>query len=220
MASGIWLVCSACDLRHSVRPDGLCPRCGAPTLPPPSDAPGAAVRPPPPPPILKAGAGGRVVGMRTAGGVFVLVALLFGLFGPVRDTAPGMLPMAPAAGVLVVLLLGLWLLRGSDVARRLAWVLAALALAAAIALCAAAPTRSEGVVLGSLGGAALLLLVGDVGPRRIAVALLVLAAGLAAAVVGLWGAPPASRKLLPRLFGPAAPGLPTSRAGDAGRRGP
>jgi hypothetical protein len=158
--------------------------------------------------------------MRTAGGVFVLLALLIGLLGPVRAAAPGMLPMAPAAGVLVVLLLGLGLLRGSDVARRLASALVVLALAGAAVASAFAKTRSEGIVLGTLCVAALLLLVGDVGPRRIALALLVLAAGLAAAVVGLPGAPPAARKLLPRLFGPEASGPTPSRAGDAGRRGP
>ena len=31
MPSGTWLVCSACDLRHSVRQDGRCPRCGGPS---------------------------------------------------------------------------------------------------------------------------------------------------------------------------------------------
>jgi hypothetical protein len=47
MASGAWIVCSACGLHHSARPDGLCPRCHAEAFSPP-DAPGAAIRSPAP----------------------------------------------------------------------------------------------------------------------------------------------------------------------------
>lgn len=38
-----WITCGGCQLKHTARPDGLCPRCGAATLP------GAAPREPVPP---------------------------------------------------------------------------------------------------------------------------------------------------------------------------
>jgi hypothetical protein len=72
MASGAWLVCPACGLRHTARTDGRCPKCSAPSAAPNLDAPGAVWRPPPPAPTLKTGRvpGGR----RLALGCLILVS--------------------------------------------------------------------------------------------------------------------------------------------------
>ena len=72
MPSGTWHVCSACDLRHSVRQDGRCPRCGGPSGAP---APGEAWRPRPA--ALPSSQGNmRALGMRLVGGALILGILL------------------------------------------------------------------------------------------------------------------------------------------------
>ena len=87
MASGVWLVCAACGLRHSARTDGRCPQCSAPSAAPDLDAPGAVWRPPPPAPASKAGrlsGGGRLAlgGLILFSGLAASV-LLRGGAGPV-----------------------------------------------------------------------------------------------------------------------------------------
>lgn len=126
MSSGAWQVCPACELRHSPRPGGRCPRCGAEVVAA-SDAPGAALRPAATAehPRFSRVEGAR--GPQVAGGVLVLAGTVLALSPLVRDAAPGVVRVAPAAGALVAILVGTWLLR-----RRLA--VAGLILATGIAL--------------------------------------------------------------------------------------
>jgi hypothetical protein len=195
MPSGSWLVCPSCDLKHSPRPDGRCPRCRAEVVPP-SDAPGAALRPAASAEHPRFPRDAGALGPRIAGGVLVLGGIVSAFSTSAREAAPGVTRVAPAAGALVAILLGIWLLRGSDLARRLAVGLVAFALAGTVAAGAVTNTWAVTAVLGALCGATLLLLLGEPGRGRIAAAGLVFAAALVAGIAGLPGMAPVLRTLL------------------------
>lgn len=92
MNSGIWLVCSACGLRHSVRQDERCPRCGGPSGASPL---GEAWRARPA--ALPSSEGSmQTLGMRLVGGALILGILLIAARYLIRDR-PG--PPAPGASV-------------------------------------------------------------------------------------------------------------------------
>ncbi len=195
MPSGSWLVCPSCDLKHSPRPGGRCPRCGAEVVPP-SDALGAALRPSPSAEHPRFPRDVGALGPRIAGGVLVLGGIVSAFSVSARDAAPGVTRVAPAAAALVAILLGIWLLRGSDSARRLAVGLVAFALVGAVAAGAVTGAWAVAAIFGVLCGATLLLLLGDPGRGRITAAGLIFAGALVAGTVGLPGVPPALRRVL------------------------
>jgi hypothetical protein len=72
MSSGVWIVCSDCGLRHSVRQDARCPRCGGVSGVP---APGEAWRPHPAAGSSSSGNVGTLV-KRLLGGALILALVL------------------------------------------------------------------------------------------------------------------------------------------------
>jgi hypothetical protein len=116
--------CPRCELRHTRRPDWLCPRCGNPVdtdVPPP--------RAPTPPPV----APGFPVASRLAGALLVLAAVAFA--GPVARELATLAGLAHHARLLVAVVVlaavGGALLLGSGIAR---WAAVALAAVTAVIL--------------------------------------------------------------------------------------
>lgn len=182
MAAGEWLVCFACGLRHTPRPDGQCPRCKAPSAEPEPDAAGAAWRPPPP--QTRAPTVGDVLpaGARVAGWIMIANGAV-GLVGALRVASlSGSASTVAAAGALAGAAIGLAIVNGSDLARRIAVGLSAIALPALLVLGAATQAWAPCAAGALLCLANLALLVGDAGPARLVPAALVLAGGVAAGV--------------------------------------
>lgn len=182
MAAGEWLVCFACGLRHTPRPDGQCPRCKAPSAEPEPDAAGAAWRPPPP--QTRAPTVGDVLpaGARVAGWIMIANGAV-GLVGALRVASlSGSASTVAAAGALAGAAIGFAIVKGSDLARRIAVGLSAIALPALLVLGAATQAWAPCAAGALLCLANLALLVGDAGPARLVPATLVLAAGCAAGV--------------------------------------
>jgi hypothetical protein len=117
-----WIVCGSCSLKHSARPDGMCPRCKAPTgaafVPPafagpgPEAAAGTAMPPPPPyaaPPYAARPAGDDAfpLGPRLAGFLLyanAIVTVVAMIRNGVQPTDPksgfgGILPLLIDVGI-------------------------------------------------------------------------------------------------------------------------
>ncbi|HTS02140.1 MAG TPA: hypothetical protein VMN04_06425 [Thermoanaerobaculia bacterium] len=215
MGDGGWLVCSACGLRHTPRPDGRCPRCKAPSAPPDFDAAGAW-RPPPPPAWVVSARDATSRGARIAG-VFLLLNGVLGVAGALRvGSVAGVRDTVTAAGALAGAGLGAAILGGSSFARKTVILLTALAVPALLVLGAA--TRAW-----ALAGAVLLvclaylaLLVGDPGPFRVAPAAAIVAASCAAGLVAAAAPGPFAERLL-ALSGAVESAPVTVASGDAWR---
>jgi hypothetical protein len=198
--SASWVVCPACQLKHTARPDGVCPRCkttiagsASPVPVPDAAPPGAPVRPEAPEPqfLTRFSSPGRhapeaevTKAARIAGGVLILNAVLVvaerALMQATSDT-----PSSPVSYV-IDLILGAMLLAGKG--KALPWakvrVILALVLLPAILAFSGNPT---GAVLQALYCAGLLgLLVGAPGTIRTVAAAIAIALCFTLEAAGLF----------------------------------
>jgi hypothetical protein len=194
MTNDAWLVCNACGLRHTARPDGLCPRCRGSLLDP-VDAPSAALRPSHVPRTLSEAvpASWRIAGAGfLANGVLGALSLAAGRgSASVRNAAAG-----AAVSALVSLLLGWGLLKGRDGARKAALALAFIALAAGLVLGAVTHVWLAAGLIGLMCAGYILLLTGEPGPGRVAAGSVVLAAGVVAGAIAATNPRLVARELL------------------------
>ncbi len=176
-----WITCSSCGLKHSARPDGICPRCQAPAggafVPPVyagPDAPGAPPLPVPPPyAVAPATPSGFPLGARLAGWVLYANAVV-AIVGMIRAGASPAEPGSGFGGVvplLIDVLVGTFLVAGREKAQ--VWAVVRVGLGAVIFTpilwSNAGPMMGLMQLAFSLG--LLILLIGRPGPIRMALGL-------------------------------------------------
>lgn len=218
-----WTVCPHCSLKHSRRPDGICPRC--------REAVGGAEPEPGPPggglPQVYDGrplggstllgsasprARGEIsLGARIAGGIMVAngLALLIesGLNVTLNEGGPASSSFRPSPiGMLLDLAIGGWLLTGNP--KGLPWAKVRVVLGALIlpALLFASGQRFLGGLQIAFSAGLALLLFGNPGTLRIGAGLLATGFGLALETIGLVGMATGTTPLARLLMAPGLEG--------------
>ncbi len=191
-----WVVCPGCGLRHSARPDGVCPRCKQPVAAelaeaaPPPAGPVPGDRLPDvydgsvPPTILRAEAPPAEVkaplGARLAGAIMIVNGLALvaeaGL-GLTASTKIGAASSSPPARLLFSFVMGALVLYGSTGAIKVTRVLIAISGVVLPAILIGQGELLMATLQVALSASLLLLLFGDAGRVRM---------GLAAALAGIY----------------------------------
>lgn len=151
-------------------------------------------RPLPPALVPATETGGRIRGMRIAGGAMILGAIV--ALGTPLPTAATASPAVYRIGAALPILLGIGLVLGNEIVRRIAIAFLALGLLGAVAIGVATHLWVITLIAGVFVGAYLLLLVGEPGGGRLVLGCIILGSGLAAGFLVRGGPGPLATKAL------------------------